>query len=97
VTTASATIRHLEVEPGATVLRTGRPSPLRDGWARVRVAACGVCGTDLHLLRGMPLPRGASYPARPGHEVAGTVIEGPTALGDQVVLHPLIPCGRCAA
>jgi len=97
MTTASATIRHLEVAPGATALRTGPPPSLRDGWARVRVAACGVCGTDLHLLRGMPLPRDATYPVRPGHEVAGTVIEGAMAAGTQVVLHPLIPCGRCAA
>jgi 2-desacetyl-2-hydroxyethyl bacteriochlorophyllide A dehydrogenase len=97
VTTASQTVRHLEVRPGATALRSGAAPPLRDGWARVRVAACGVCGTDLHLLRGMPLPRDATYPVRPGHEVAGTVVEGATAVGDQVVLHPLIPCGRCVA
>jgi D-arabinose 1-dehydrogenase-like Zn-dependent alcohol dehydrogenase len=100
VTTAVATVRYLEVEPGATALRSGSPSPLPDGWARVRVGACGVCGTDLHLLGGMPLPRDATYPVRPGHEVAGTVIEGGGGRigpGDDVVLHPLLPCGRCPA
>lgn len=100
MTTAVATIRYLEVEPGATALRSGSPPPLPDGWARVRVAACGVCGTDLHVLNGMPLPRDATYPVRPGHEVAGTVIEGGggrIGVGDEVVLHPLIPCGRCFA
>jgi 2-desacetyl-2-hydroxyethyl bacteriochlorophyllide A dehydrogenase len=59
-----------------------------------------VCGTDLHLLGGMELPRHRSYPVRPGHEVAGTVIEGSgrgVGVGDRVVLHPLLPCGRCAA
>lgn len=64
------------------------------------VEACGVCGTDLHLFEGIDLPRGATYPVRPGHEVAGVVIEsagGPFAAGDQVVLHPLLPCGSCPA
>jgi D-arabinose 1-dehydrogenase-like Zn-dependent alcohol dehydrogenase len=48
----------------------------------------------------MDLPRGASYPIRPGHEVADILEEGeredlPT--GTQVVLHPLLPCGECSA
>jgi 2-desacetyl-2-hydroxyethyl bacteriochlorophyllide A dehydrogenase len=64
------------------------------------VTACGICGTDLHLLHGMTMPAGASYPVVPGHEVAGTVVElgdGLTDLtvGESVVLHPLTPCGRC--
>jgi propanol-preferring alcohol dehydrogenase len=48
----------------------------------------------------MELPRHGSYPVRPGHEVAGTVIEGSggrVRVGDQVVLHPLLSCGECAA
>jgi propanol-preferring alcohol dehydrogenase len=48
----------------------------------------------------MELPRHGSYPVRPGHEVAGTVIEGSggrVCVGDQVVLHPLLPCGECDA
>ncbi|HTX07891.1 MAG TPA: alcohol dehydrogenase catalytic domain-containing protein [Solirubrobacteraceae bacterium] len=95
-----STVRCLEVEPGRARVRDAAPPPLPDGWGRVRVSACGVCGTDLHLLHGMELPRHCSYPLRPGHEVAGRVIEGSAGrvrLGDQVVLHPLIPCGRCDA
>jgi 2-desacetyl-2-hydroxyethyl bacteriochlorophyllide A dehydrogenase len=66
----------------------------------VCVRACGVCGSDRHLARGMVLPRGATYPVRPGHEVAGVVTEvsagiGEPSPGDEVVLHPLAPCGRC--
>ena len=40
---------------------------------RVRVAACGVCRTDLHLADG-ELPN-ARYPVTPGHEVIGYVVE----------------------
>jgi D-arabinose 1-dehydrogenase-like Zn-dependent alcohol dehydrogenase len=42
--------------------------------ALIRIAACGVCGTDLHILRGhwpKPLP----WPFTLGHELAGVVVE----------------------
>jgi propanol-preferring alcohol dehydrogenase len=92
-------MHYLEVEPGSARLREGEPSPLPGGWGRVQVAACGVCGTDLQLLQGMELPRGRAYPVRPGHEVAGRLVEGGDgriAVGDDVVLHPVLPCGECA-
>lgn len=92
--------RYVEVEPGSLRIREEEPRPLPDGWGRVRVLACGVCGTDLHLFHGMDMPRGKSYPVRPGHEVAGTVLEGELGEirpGESVVLHPLLPCGACAA
>jgi propanol-preferring alcohol dehydrogenase len=38
---------------------------------RVRVAACGVCRTDIHLIEG-ELPR-ARMPIVPGHEIVGTI------------------------
>jgi propanol-preferring alcohol dehydrogenase len=38
----------------------------------VRVAACGVCRTDLHLVDG-ELPQ-AHYPVVPGHEVVGRIV-----------------------
>lgn len=42
------------------------------GHVRVAVAACGICGTDLHIIEG-------GYSSRPpvtlGHEVSGTVVE----------------------
>jgi D-arabinose 1-dehydrogenase-like Zn-dependent alcohol dehydrogenase len=43
--------------------------PLGDHEILVRVAACGVCRTDLHLADG-ELPN-ARYPVTPGHEVVG--------------------------
>ena len=86
-------MRYLEVVPGRATLRDGAEPDAPPGWASVRVDACGVCGTDLHLLHGMELPRGRTYPVRPGHEVAGTLV----STGETVVLHPVLPCGECAA
>ena len=44
------------------------------GEVLVRVAACGVCRTDLHVVEGeIPLPR---LPLIPGHQVVGTVVRG---------------------
>jgi 2-desacetyl-2-hydroxyethyl bacteriochlorophyllide A dehydrogenase len=50
----------------------------------------------------MVLPPGASYPVRPGHEIAGIVEhvnadDGHVREGDLAILHPLAPCGRCPA
>lgn len=98
-------MRLVEISPGHAALREGPRPPLLPGTARVRVTACGVCGTDVHCLHGMVLPRGATYPVHPGHEVAGVVaeldeeaaeLEG-VAVGDSVVLHPLDTCGQCPA
>ncbi len=95
-------MRYAEMDFGEARLRTGPEPDTPPGFARVRVLACGVCATDLHLLHGMVLPRGATYPVRPGHEIAGFVehVNGdgtPVSEGDLAVLHPLSPCGQCAA
>ncbi|WP_181139975.1 zinc-binding alcohol dehydrogenase family protein [Streptomyces sp. Ru71] len=66
----------------------------------VRVRACGVCRTDLHVVEGdLPVHR---VGVTPGHEVAGTVaglgaaVEG-FAVGDRVGVAWLRrTCGRCA-
>jgi propanol-preferring alcohol dehydrogenase len=49
-----------------------RPDPApADGEVRVRVAACGVCRTDLHVVDGeLPDPK---LPIVPGHEIIGRV------------------------
>lgn len=96
-------MRYVEVEPGRVWVSEGpAQATLGAGQVRVRVGACGLCASDAHMARGMRLPRGVSYPVRPGHEVAGTVVEvgpGAPALspGVEVVLHPLDPCGHCTA
>lgn len=49
-----------------------RPDPIPgDGQIRVKVGACGVCRTDLHVVDG-ELPD-IRYPIIPGHEIVGRV------------------------
>ena len=48
-------------------------APLAPGELRVRVHACGVCRTDLHIVDG-ELPT-TTLPRVPGHEIVGTVVE----------------------
>jgi propanol-preferring alcohol dehydrogenase len=73
------------------------PAP---GQVRLRVRACGVCHTDLHLVEGeIALPR---LPIVPGHQIVGQVDalgEGVSryALGDRVGVPWLYStCGVCA-
>jgi len=70
------------------------------GEVRIRVEACAVCRTDLHIVDGeLALPR---LPIVPGHEIVGVVdrigagVDAP-ALGDRVGVPWLgHTCGRCA-
>jgi threonine dehydrogenase-like Zn-dependent dehydrogenase len=69
------------------------------------VGACGVCGTDLHILKGhwpKPLP----WPFTLGHELGGVIVEKgseltadhmgkPLEVGSKVMIPPLMPCGSC--
>lgn len=74
-------------------------APAGEHQIRIRVEACGVCRTDLHLLDG-ELPD-ISYPVTPGHEVVGRVAEaGPSVTrfrpGDRVGVPWLAQaCGLC--
>ncbi|HBY92452.1 MAG: zinc-binding dehydrogenase [Ardenticatenaceae bacterium] len=76
---------------------TPAPGP---GEILVRVAACGVCHTDLHYIdHGTPTFK--KPPLILGHEVAGTVAAlGPGAdgfrEGDRVLLPAVLTCGQCA-
>lgn len=68
------------------------PTP-EPGQAIVRVAACGICGSDLHVHQGGWLPAGAIM----GHEFCGEVVEaaGGLAAGERVCVLPALSCGRC--
>ncbi len=77
-------------------LPRGDPGP---GQVLVRVAACGVCRTDLHLCDGdLPLAR---VPLVPGHEIVGRVeATGPGVEGFAAGTRIGVPwlgwtCGRC--
>ena len=52
-----------------------RPEAKR-GFVLLRVVACGVCRTDLHIVEGdLPKP---GVPRIPGHQIVGEVVEGET-------------------
>jgi len=76
------------VEPGA-------------GQVQIRVAFCGICGTDLHLFHGAMAHR-LTLPHVMGHEMSGTIASVGSGVaewraGDRVTVRPLDPCGRCPA
>jgi len=64
----------------------------------LRVAAVGICGTDIHIVDGEFEP--TPYPITPGHEFAGTVVAvgsqvTEVAEGDRVAVDPSLFCGEC--
>jgi len=96
------TRRALVVErPGTlrvTQLPALEPGP---GDVVIRPAYCGVCGTDLGLLRGEVDPAYVRYPLTLGHEWSGTIeavgadVES-LRPGDRCVAECIVPCGRCS-
>ncbi|MBP0456462.1 zinc-dependent alcohol dehydrogenase family protein [Streptomyces montanisoli] len=63
----------------------------------VKVAACGLCGTDLHILQGEFAP---TLPIVPGHEFAGEIAAlgsdvTELAVGDRVAVDPSLHCHEC--
>src|SRR2546428_692618 len=81
------------------------PTP-RPGELLIRVEACGICGTDLHIVDGdSPLAR---YPVIAGHEFAGEVVAlgrdiaqsngnggANITVGSRVAIDPNLYCGHC--
>jgi len=79
--------------------KVGRKSAL------VQIGACGVCGTDLHILKGhwpKPLP----WPFTLGHEMTGIIreigpdlktdwMDLPITIGSKIMIPPFMPCGSC--
>jgi 2-desacetyl-2-hydroxyethyl bacteriochlorophyllide A dehydrogenase len=88
-------------EPGVEIVDVPVPKPGRDE-ILVKIAACGICGSDLHIyLWELGAERAvASLPAVIGHEPAGEVVELGSGVsgfkvGDHVALDPYGACGRC--
>jgi threonine dehydrogenase-like Zn-dependent dehydrogenase len=75
--------------PGRLSLRYAEIPEPEDGEVRIKIKWVGVCGSDVEAYRGTRRPEFVSFPARLGHEVAGTIdklgrnVEG-LAIGDQV-------------
>jgi 6-hydroxycyclohex-1-ene-1-carbonyl-CoA dehydrogenase len=86
--------------PGSPLTIEERPVPKPGpGEVLVKVAACGVCHTDLHYLdHGVRTAK--EPPLVLGHEPSGTVVEGGQGAslykaGERVLLPAVLPCGRC--
>src|SRR5487761_2378018 len=88
-------MRQVGVPPEVEDIRDPHPSR---GEGPVKVAATGVCHSDLHVLKGdLPFP----LPCVLGHEISGIVAElgeGVTnvSVGDRVASPFIMPCGFCA-
>lgn len=86
--------------PGTALEPVERPDPVPEaGQVRVRIEACGVCRTDLHVVDGeLPNPR---LPIVPGHEIVGRIDDiGPFVRGFALGQRVGIPwlghtCGHC--
>lgn len=93
----------------AVLEQVGRPMAMKDvpepvvgrRDALIKVAACGVCHTDLHLSDGFFRPLGIDvFPIIPGHEVVGVVEEVGADVrhvkrGDRVGASFFQTCGLC--
>jgi propanol-preferring alcohol dehydrogenase len=88
-------------EPGKPLeLATREPDSPGPGQILLRVLACGVCRTDLHIVDG-ELPA-LGRPVVPGHEIVGTVVATGTGVerfrvGERIGIPWLgWTCGRCS-
>ena len=77
------------------MVRESDMEPVQPGMARLKVAYCGVCGTDVHIYHGN-MDKRVTIPQVIGHEVSGEIVElGPDvtgfAVGDKVAVRPLKP------
>lgn len=88
------------IKPGEPLLIESVPVPEPGpGEVLVEVAACGLCGTDIHLAVDGDIPV-QHTPITLGHEAAGAIVStgaGVTdfATGDRVALFPAANCGDC--
>jgi L-iditol 2-dehydrogenase len=62
----------------------------------IKVATCGVCGTDLKKIH----TGSHSAPRIFGHEMSGTIVDSGAGVtrygvGERVVVHHHVPCGQC--
>jgi 2-desacetyl-2-hydroxyethyl bacteriochlorophyllide A dehydrogenase len=89
-----AVLLHEPSKPEVTDVPDPAPGP---GDVIIAVDACGICGTDLHILDGDFAP--TPYPIVPGHEFCGEVVAslGATDIteGAFAAVDPSLFCGSC--
>jgi threonine dehydrogenase-like Zn-dependent dehydrogenase len=104
------------VKPGKIEIQEFPTPDLEEGAMLVKPLMCGICGTDKHGYKGESVqyagtPREISgpYPAIPGHENVGEIVEinpyknekkldfygKQLQRGDRIVISPDIMCGEC--
>ena len=96
---------------GSPLVKTEGDTPVPHGdEVLLRVTACGVCHSDVHLHDGyfdlgegrrVDLSRGRALPLTLGHEIVGEVVAtGDTVddirVGDRRVVYPWLGCGTCS-
>jgi (R,R)-butanediol dehydrogenase/meso-butanediol dehydrogenase/diacetyl reductase len=82
----------VRAEGGLAVENVPDPVP-GEGQLVLRVAACGICGSDLHMHAKGLLPPGTVM----GHEFSGEVAESAHGFraGERVCALPMLSCGHC--
>jgi 2-desacetyl-2-hydroxyethyl bacteriochlorophyllide A dehydrogenase len=93
-------VRFLAIGKPLEVVDVPDPTPGPDDVV-VKVAACGICASDLHMMDGS-LPVRTPPPVTPGHEASGTVHAMGSAvtgwsIGDRVAISAGKPCRECAS
>lgn len=71
------------------------------GEVKIKIAYCGICGTDLHIFHGK-MDKRVDIPQIMGHECSGEIVEigedvEGFSIGDRIVVRPLDYCGKCPA
>jgi D-arabinitol dehydrogenase (NADP+) len=93
-----ATVKALQIEKPNRVKVIEQPIPQADQTEVViQVMSSGICGTDIHILRGQYL---GEYPVIPGHEFSGIAQSvgrdvSRFQIGDRVAVEPNIACDNC--
>ncbi|MCJ7694814.1 MAG: alcohol dehydrogenase catalytic domain-containing protein [Anaerolineaceae bacterium] len=84
--------------PGTIEFQQKMLIPLGDHDVLVKIMAAAICGSDLHLYKG--LHPSVMLPSAVGHEASGEIIEigrlvTKHKVGDRVTIEPVIACGKC--
>ncbi len=84
------------VEKGADFELVESPLPtVKEGEALIEIAGCGVCHTDISFWH-YGVKTKQELPLTLGHEISGTVIDGPEKWqGKNVIIPAVLPCGDC--
>jgi 6-hydroxycyclohex-1-ene-1-carbonyl-CoA dehydrogenase len=83
-----------ELQAAFQLVESDMPA-VHEDQALVKIAGCGVCHTDLGFWHeGVKTKH--TLPLTLGHEISGTVVDGPShLLGKHVIIPAVLPCGEC--